>query len=337
MRIRVLELGSNSFRLCGFVVSERGSVLKLWNLKEFVRLSADLGERRILPHSAIRRALAAVQQLLRSSEDHAPLLTVATSAIRTAQNRHELLGALGERCGLQVRVLSGLEEARLAYAGARAHLALGGQALRGQARKGQRLAVIDIGGGSTELAVGDAHGLSLCRSVRLGTLGTAGLSRSALGAVLDARLSGAIGTLGQLRPERLVFTCGVARAVAKLLHRSAVLADPRTVPADVLREHLTTIAALRPSALRALGVSPWRHPTLGIGARLLSEVTDRLAFSHFHAAWQGLREGVALWSWTATGRRHPAAEVAAAIAPLAASPSGGDDSGVQSLAARATG
>jgi exopolyphosphatase / guanosine-5'-triphosphate,3'-diphosphate pyrophosphatase len=72
---------------------------------------------------------------------------VATAAVRQASNRDALIGAVRDACGLEVRVLSGEEEARLAFGGAARTL--------GEVPAG-RLGVVDVGGGSCEMVVGTA-------------------------------------------------------------------------------------------------------------------------------------------------------------------------------------
>src|SRR4051812_20594082 len=70
---------------------------------------------------------------------------VATAAVRAAPNRNDLLDAVRELCGLEVRILDGHEEAQFAFVGATKRL---GAPVDGS------VLVIDVGGGSTELAVG---------------------------------------------------------------------------------------------------------------------------------------------------------------------------------------
>ena len=87
--------------------------------------------------------------------------TVATAAIRGAANRDEFVEVVGERGGVEVTILEGEEEARLAFLGATRTL---GHALEGV------VGVVDVGGGSTEIAVGTvAGGVTWWASFRLGS------------------------------------------------------------------------------------------------------------------------------------------------------------------------
>ena len=89
------------------------------------------------------------------------VLAVATAAIRRAPNGADLVRAIRDRCGLEVRILSGDEEARLAFVGAARTL--------GHA-PGGALGVVDVGGGSSELVVGIAPDhVSWCASFGVGS------------------------------------------------------------------------------------------------------------------------------------------------------------------------
>ena len=89
------------------------------------------------------------------------VLGVATAAIRRAANGAELVGAIESACGLRVRILSGEDEARLAFAGAAGTL---------DHRPAGALGVVDVGGGSSEVVVGTApHGVDWWCSFAIGS------------------------------------------------------------------------------------------------------------------------------------------------------------------------
>ena len=86
---------------------------------------------------------------------------VGTAALRDATNRDELVAAIEQAAGIPIEILSGDEEARLAFAGATRTLS--------HPPPGE-VGVVDVGGGSTELAVGTlADGVSWCASFRVGS------------------------------------------------------------------------------------------------------------------------------------------------------------------------
>jgi exopolyphosphatase/guanosine-5'-triphosphate,3'-diphosphate pyrophosphatase len=110
------------------------------------RIGEGLGEKGRLGEEPARRTLAAIEQLARAARGrYVRLFAIATSALRRAENAGEFLERAGEVLGVEMRVLSGEEEGRASYRGAAASL--------GRLR-GERIGVVDTGGGSTEYASG---------------------------------------------------------------------------------------------------------------------------------------------------------------------------------------
>src|SRR3954447_1501837 len=112
-RMAVIDMGSNSFRLVVFSY-EPGGVWSLEDeIREAVRVSAGMGDERVLREEPMERALhtaAVYASFCRASGvDEVP--AAATSAIRDARNRDDLLESIERETGLEVRVISGYEEA----------------------------------------------------------------------------------------------------------------------------------------------------------------------------------------------------------------------------------
>src|SRR5262245_15630450 len=141
MRLGVLDLGSNSFHLTAFWRTSTALVPRQEG-RRIVRLGAAIREGAI-EVLAFSRGLDAMGELLGELEQPCPVVAVATSAIREARNGAAFCQAVARRYGIEVEVLSGEEEARLTYAGARVFAGPTG-----------RLAVVDLGGGSLEMASG---------------------------------------------------------------------------------------------------------------------------------------------------------------------------------------
>ena len=113
----VIDMGSNSFRLVVFAY-ERGSRWKLIDeIREAVRVSAGMGDERLLKAEPVERALgtAAVFASFLRASGVTDVVAVATSAIRDARNGEQLLAAIRAHTQLEPRVISGEDEARYAY------------------------------------------------------------------------------------------------------------------------------------------------------------------------------------------------------------------------------
>jgi exopolyphosphatase / guanosine-5'-triphosphate,3'-diphosphate pyrophosphatase len=157
-----IDIGSNTTRL--LVADCDGAGLsEVHQDRVFTRLGPELrGTGRISPAKVaeIVEVVGRQRELARDLGTER-VSAVATAALRRAENRDELLAALEAGCGLAVTVLTGEEEARLAFRGAAGTL---------EAPAHGPLAVVDVGGGSSEIAVGlAAEGVSWWRSLEIGS------------------------------------------------------------------------------------------------------------------------------------------------------------------------
>jgi len=282
VKLRILELGSNSFQLKGFDISAGGHVQNTWGLKRTVRLVRGLGADGQLDAEHVRRGLDAVAELLAATQDEQPLICVATSAVREAKNRTMLLSPLVSRYGVVTRVLSGDEEARLSFDGALATMtgSLG------------RVCVVDIGGGSTEIALGDQRGPEFTHSARVGTL----LGKRAL----DELERQALPTLARLRwanLDHVIFASGTARALQKLLVSQGAVADGEPLPVALIESLAPALDGVPVAEFVRHGLSAERATTMPTGARLIAAVARAIGASVIDVADGGLREGVALREW----------------------------------------
>ncbi len=144
-RIAAIDIGSNSVRQIVADVSANGAIRVIDEMKAAPRLQAGLHETGALGDEPMRLAIEAVTRMATLAKQLGckRIEAVATSAVRDASNGAAFLRRLREAAGLRPRVLDGEEEARLAFRSALAHFDLG----RGRA------VVMDIGGGSLELAL----------------------------------------------------------------------------------------------------------------------------------------------------------------------------------------
>ena len=149
-RIAAIDIGSNSIRQVVADVSDNGSIRIVDQMKAAPRLGAGVGRKGNLSETATDQAVAALTRMATLARQLGAkrIEAVATSAVRDAPNGPAFIARVKQEAGLKVRILAGEEEARLAWRSALAHFELG---------KG-RVVVVDIGGGSVELALA-AEGL----------------------------------------------------------------------------------------------------------------------------------------------------------------------------------
>ncbi len=159
--LAAVDIGTNSLHLVIARIADGGRFELIEREKEMVRLGAGGGDMKELAPDAIDRAVEALGRYRQLAESRgATLRAVATSAVREAENRDVLLERALEEAGVIVEVISGPEEARLIHLGVLQALPI----------FDRRHLVIDIGGGSTEVVVGEGDDLLLGRSLKLGAI-----------------------------------------------------------------------------------------------------------------------------------------------------------------------
>jgi exopolyphosphatase/guanosine-5'-triphosphate,3'-diphosphate pyrophosphatase len=303
--LAAIDLGTNTVRML-VAEADPGIGLRPRLADQVVaRLGEGVSGRGTLAPAAADRALAAV----RGFRDRAramgagEVLLVATAAVRQARDGHEFMARLGAEPWLSPRVVSGDEEARLTLLGA----------AWGLGRTAGTFALLDIGGGSTEVLVAEGIAPLVTVSLALGVVplverffvdeptGRAGPARlAACRAYVDARLRDeAWPRIRPWRPSTLVATAGTPTTLAALdLGLEAY--DPARVQGHRLAlsavDRLTTrLAALAVAERGRLpGLEPGRADVIIPGAIVLGAALAGLALPAAVVSDAGLREGILL-------------------------------------------
>ena len=290
--LAAVDLGSNSVRL-EIGRHDHGQIQRVDYLKETVRLGNGLDSERHLTPEAMRRGwdcLSRFRERLSGFESH-QVRVVATQTLREAKNRDEFIRHGSEILGFPIEIIAGTEEARLIYQGV-SHLLPDSP---------ERRLVIDIGGRSTELILGQHIHPHVTHSFRLGSVAwsmkyfaegrfteqTLERAEIAAQAVLEEALSlyprqawdvayGASGTVG---------------AVADILklagwpHQMVTLEGLRWLRKCLLR-------AGRVQNLALEGLKDDRRPVIGGGISVLHALMTLLQIDTLHVAQGALRHGV---------------------------------------------
>jgi exopolyphosphatase/guanosine-5'-triphosphate,3'-diphosphate pyrophosphatase len=162
VRRACIDIGSNTTRLL-VAECDQKQLREVHQEKVFTRIGRGLQDDGTIGAAKIAEVVEVVQLQLRNARElgAADIRCVATAAIRRAGNGADLVTAVRGACGLGVEILSGDEEARLAFVGAARtldHVPAG------------KLGVVDVGGGSSELVIGTAPDrVSWCSSLALGS------------------------------------------------------------------------------------------------------------------------------------------------------------------------
>jgi exopolyphosphatase / guanosine-5'-triphosphate,3'-diphosphate pyrophosphatase len=301
VRLGVLDVGSNTIHLLvmdahrGAHPRPAGSEKTLLRLAEHVDSSGKLSRRGAdALVSAIASARKSADQL--GCED---LLAFATSAVREARNGTKVLERVREETGVDLQVLTGPDEARLTFLAVRRWLGW----------SAGRLVVLDIGGGSLELACGQDEEPELAESVPLGAgrltrerLSGDPPSRSAVDG-LRTEIDGVLAPVAKQiralgRPDRVAATSKTFRSLARLAGAapsSEGLLVRRTLTATALRQVIGFISRIPSADLAELeGVSPARAHQLLAGALVAESTMRALELDLIEICPWALREGVIL-------------------------------------------
>jgi exopolyphosphatase / guanosine-5'-triphosphate,3'-diphosphate pyrophosphatase len=276
MRIGVIDVGSNTTRL---LVASAGSDGLVPLEKQKVRLSLGEEIERFGAVSAVHRAAAvkAVRELASTARRSqvASLDVFLTAPGRQASNAAELVAALSRAAGVQARVLTKEEEGTLAYRGA---------VLTAGVQLPTRVAVCDIGGASTEIAVGPPAGEpDWIESVDLGSVRLTTRSGD-----MHSETESAFSHIAPPRVEAALAVGGSARATRRLVGA--------TLGGEELVEALRIVETTPPREVaRCFGVDRARADILLAGVILLAEVQRKLGVP-LHVCDGGIREGAVLAS-----------------------------------------
>ena len=302
VRIAAIDIGSNSIRQIVADVSPSGSIRIIDEMKAAPRLGAGLSRSGKLSAGSMRHAIEAVQRMatLARQLGAVRIHAVATSAVREAENRRDFIDLVREETGLKVRLLTGEDEARLSFRSALAHFDL---AVR-------RAVVMDIGGGSLELAMSADGVVERLESFPFGALR---LTEEFLGDRPKPK---------QLKKLRTRVRDGIRRALPVRDWRGALLIgsggtftnlgaihlatrglpfDGRVHGTQVPREEIEhlidmLLASTRQERASIPGLSPGRADIILAGLAVAAEVMTRIEVRELTVSGYGIREGLLLES-----------------------------------------
>ncbi len=288
--LAAVDLGSNSFHM---VVAryQHGQLVILDRLREMVRLGAGVSENGRLDDEAMARALRCLErfgQRLRAMRADS-VRVVGTNALRRAKRKRWFLERARAALGHPIEIISGLEEARLIYSGV-AHTS--------PMSPDKRL-VIDIGGGSTELVIGEGFTPLLLESLSVGCVG---LSAFDDGRISEKRFERARTAVRlELEPIHEAYrkmgwlqafgSSGTVRVIADVLRRLDPEDSHITLP-NLAKLAERVIAAGHIDELELPEVDAERAPVFPAGVAILLEIVENLNIERVRVAEGAMREGL---------------------------------------------
>ncbi len=302
MKIAAIDIGSNSVHM---IIVEREGPLSFTTIdreKDMIKLGADTFRVGRLSDEAFASGLATLTRFKRLIDRRKVdvVLAAATSAVREALNGPAFLDAVHARTGILPRIISGLDEARLI------HMAVCRMIDLSQ----RRGLLLDIGGGSVEATIGNAAGVILPRSLKLGVLrlrdrcgGEDPLSKDRRRQIEAHIREHAAATLAQAREVGFDLVVGTSGTILNLglaahLHRGSrgwFSPTGQSIRLDDLRE-LTEYLLKMNAAARAHvnGIDTQRSDTIHVGGLLLVTLLELARADSITLCDASVREGMVL-------------------------------------------
>lgn len=291
--LAAVDMGSNSFRLEIGELPRGGRYKRIDYLKETVRLGGGLDENGLLTEEAVLRGLDCLARFAQRLKGFAPhqVRAVATQTLREAKNRDAFLVRAQAALGYPIEVISGREEARLIYAGV----------ARLQPSDRSRL-VIDIGGRSTEMILGQGRHPKRAESFQVGSVslsmkyfGDGRFTEAAFRAAqvaAGAELEEALEPFARTHWTEALGSSGTVGAVAQLLATNGVSRDGSVTP-DGLRWCMEQcLIAGHQDDIALPGLKPERRAVLGGGLSILYTLAMHFGIDKLQPTRGALRQGV---------------------------------------------
>jgi len=290
--VAAVDLGSNSFHLVvAQVEGERPRVVD--RLSEMVRLAAGIDKRRRIAPEVQERALACLGRFGERLKGLPPaaVRAVGTNTLRATGPRSDFLPKAEEALGHPIEVISGVEEARLIYAGVAHSL---------EVSEGRRL-VVDIGGGSTEVIVGEhleplyMESLHVgCVSVSLqhfpgGQITAEGMRKAEL--AVRRELLPVAATCKDLGWREAIGASGTFRAIDRVVRLAGL--GPEGITPDVLAELTRVLVqAGHVDRVKLQGMTPQRAPVFPGGVAIAKAALTALGVERVLITQGAMREGL---------------------------------------------
>ena len=293
-RVAAIDVGSNSLHMVIAQADPDGAITTLWRMKEMVGLGRISFPSRRLTADAMERAIATLKRFQEAAQKRGceKILAVATSAVREAINGGDFLTRVQQELGLNMRVVSARDEAKLIYLGVRHAVDL----------KNIPNFLIDIGGGSVEFIVADKNRASLLESRKLGAARmTAKYIKSdpvapadlkALLAHYDRELAPLCEQILTLKPQQALGTSGTMENLAAMCN-SLYGSDVGVVERGPLEKLVGKLLESRTEDRAAFkGLDDQRKDQIIAGAVLVNELFRRLNLEKITVCKSALREGM---------------------------------------------
>ncbi len=300
-KIGIIDLGSNSARLLLVQVLPNGAYSIINRVKHMVRLGENAFETGYLQESAMQRTLIVLCSFMDMCRTYgvSEMLPMATAAMRDALNAQDFVKHVRFEADLELQIIPGQEEARLIYLGVSSGLPYS---------LGKRI-FIDIGGGSTEVAIGNSVTYESLDSLKLGCVRLTNrflantkdkVSTGTFARMCQHVRNAASHTIAQVKNQdikEMVASSGTALALHNISHRlqygTNPASDQNTLTLHGLKKAAKFIRELTAEERYALpGISSRRAEVLVAGSAILLTLMEEFGFHELTISTRNLQDGI---------------------------------------------
>lgn len=299
-RASFIDIGTNTaLLLIADLDPVNNRIIPVLHRQTIVRLGKNVDEQKIIDHVAMQRLIQCLLDFKELSKEHKAerIVAAGTSALRDAKNRMEIIDEVVMASGIVIKTLSGEEEAALTFTGA----------IAGMENAPERFTVIDIGGGSTEISMGDMACLD--QSVSL-DIGSVRLTERLFSDQPPSETEFYVAKeeidrmfTGNLEPffagrEHVFGVAGTLTTIAKLVSGQKEF-DPAKIHNyplhyNQVRQLLEELKSLTIEQIIGRGVPEGRADVITMGTLILHQFMRLLGVQEITVSIQGLRYGMAL-------------------------------------------
>lgn len=297
--VAFLDIGTNSIRLLVVRLNPNHSYTVLTQAKQQVRLGDGEFEEEVILPEAMDRAVTVCKRLggMARAFNTDEFVAVATSALREAGNQNDLLHLLRIEAQIDVRVISGREEARLIYLGVAGATSLGDR----------KAFFIDIGGGSTEISIGGEKDYQYLESFKLGAIRLSNLylphgftgpvDRDLYGKIRAHVRNAIVHSLAEIRrqaPELAIGSSGSIMNLAEIARKAVQSQAPAgSLTLRDLEKVIDILCSLPLEQRKKIpGINPERADIIIAGAVILETFMKELSFDSITVSGRGLQDGL---------------------------------------------
>jgi exopolyphosphatase/guanosine-5'-triphosphate,3'-diphosphate pyrophosphatase len=290
MRVAAIDIGTNTTLLLVSETDDRGALISIREEATITRLGEGVDVARKLAPAAIERTNACLSRYAEIVRELGveQVAVVGTSAMRDAGGGDEVRAKVRELFGVEARTISGEEEARLTFRGALLGLNVG-----------ESVSVFDIGGGSTEIVVGERGAIVASKSFDVGSVRLTerhGEDRAAIARAIDAAFAGdPVWRVGSGDVVGIAGTVTTLAAVALSMEPyDGARVHGHVMTRDEVAEVVERLAAMPlDERKRTRGLEPKRADVIVAGGMITLAVLDKLGAKSMIVSDRGVRWGLA--------------------------------------------